>query len=271
MRRREERVLSSEEGQEELVVKRVALETWDPCSYQRKQKGRLMVGFIRHGEIHTFTEGKVYRLGPGALMAHMPNCDVEVEVKVKSELLVGVGVGEAAFALAARLFGPTALGIPGNHGLRLGAMLQWIFDIALQGGAHRELRCARLFGTLLYEISALSSTTHPEHGGAFSRWIRCKDHIDAHYREITSVAHWAEACHLDRSHLSRLARRFSSSTAQAYLLELRLSDAAERLSNGQESIATIAEEGGWSDPFVFSKAFRRKFGQSPRVWRTGGY
>lgn len=57
-------------------------------------------------------------------------------------------------------------------------------------------------------------------------------------------------------------------TPSAYILERRLVRAAERLAAAPEaSITEIAFELGFNDSAYFARAFRQRFGVSPREWR----
>lgn len=57
-------------------------------------------------------------------------------------------------------------------------------------------------------------------------------------------------------------------TPSAYILERRLARAAERLVSAQgASITEVAFELGFNDSAYFARAFRQRFGISPREWR----
>ena len=57
-------------------------------------------------------------------------------------------------------------------------------------------------------------------------------------------------------------------TPSTYILERRLARAAERLSAAAEvSITDVAFELGFNDSAYFARAFRQRFGVSPREWR----
>ena len=57
-------------------------------------------------------------------------------------------------------------------------------------------------------------------------------------------------------------------TPSTYILERRLARAAERLSAAAEvSITDVAFDLGFNDSAYFARAFRQRFGVSPREWR----
>jgi AraC family transcriptional regulator, positive regulator of tynA and feaB len=74
---------------------------------------------------------------------------------------------------------------------------------------------------------------------------------------------------VSRPYLDRLLARIGT-TASQELWARRLSRAAEDLSTAahrQRTILEVALANGFSDPAHFSRAFRKRFGQSPRSFR----
>lgn len=69
---------------------------------------------------------------------------------------------------------------------------------------------------------------------------------------------------------SALAQRFTDLLDQPpmqYLARWRLQVAAHELSNGNKSIAAIAEHVGYDSEAAFNRAFKREFGTPPAGWR----
>jgi AraC family transcriptional regulator, alkane utilization regulator len=68
-----------------------------------------------------------------------------------------------------------------------------------------------------------------------------------------------------------LAERFNTVLGQApihYVTSWRMQLAADRLRNGDDSIATIAAEVGYESEAAFSRAFKRVTGTTPGQWRV---
>ncbi len=225
------------------------------------------MGHILSGQLQLESEAESFQVRQGDSFFHMPICDLIIKSCSPCELQVAVGVGSQLFSQLDQVFDTHLAIIPTQENPRVSEYFNWMYDIAKTGGAHREQRTACLLEALILELHAVSTARAEHKGAAFANWVRCKDYIDTHYMKTHSVRDWASACHIDRSHLSRLARRFTKGTAHNYLQHLRLAFSAELLINTTYSIHQIAEEGGWSDPFVFSKAFRREFGYPPNTYR----
>ena len=60
-------------------------------------------------------------------------------------------------------------------------------------------------------------------------------------------------------------------TIRNYLLEFRMHKAANLLVGTNLSVKEIANNVGYTDQLVFSKAFKRQFGLSPKNYRAYRY
>ena len=57
-------------------------------------------------------------------------------------------------------------------------------------------------------------------------------------------------------------------TPSAYLTSVRLSKAAEMLSNGNFTVSSISESVGFSNPYYFSEVFKKKYLVPPARYRA---
>ena len=76
----------------------------------------------------------------------------------------------------------------------------------------------------------------------------------------------ADRLHLDRRYLSRIFKEKTGETLQEYIVSTRMAVAKKALLEGL-SVASTAERCGYTDVFVFSKMFKRRFGISPAHWK----
>jgi AraC family transcriptional regulator len=83
-----------------------------------------------------------------------------------------------------------------------------------------------------------------------------------------SLASEAEFARRSRFQFHRLFSRLAGETFKQYTLRLRLERAAARLIAGDETILAIALASGFSSHEVFTRAFRLRFGSSPRQYRA---
>ncbi|GEM_PF-2940493 len=252
----------------EISVLRIGHEHWEPSRFSRPGLERTLTVFLQSGHLMSRNGEQSQELLPGQVLILPRRKDLDVEILIPSEIWIAVGVGEPCARFVEAAFGTHPLILPLGSSPRVFSFMQTLFAIAVEGGPERERRCNRMYELLLLELQVAHSSKSRPGGNASQRWVACKDYIDTHFQHCRSVSQWASACHLDRSTLSRLARQHGGTTAQAYLLSLRLAQARERLTSSHLSITEIAEEGGWNDPFVFSKAYRRQYGVPPSHHRS---
>lgn len=89
------------------------------------------------------------------------------------------------------------------------------------------------------------------------------ENLKAHYDLETLAASVA----LSPSRLSHLFKQETGNSLMNVLIALRLDKAARLLEFSNHTIATIAEDVGFSSPFYFSRQFHQRFGQSPSEYR----
>jgi AraC-like DNA-binding protein len=115
--------------------------------------------------------------------------------------------------------------------------------------------------------------TLPEDGRGWLAGLR-----DRHVGKALSLLHaapdrgWTLESLAREAGLSRsaFAARFSLYIGMApmqYLTRWRLQLAAAQLSDGEASIAVIAERAGYESEAAFSRAFRKSVGMPPAAWR----
>ena len=92
--------------------------------------------------------------------------------------------------------------------------------------------------------------------------------ISKHYAEKIKITDIADNVGINRSYLSNLFRQVMSMSPQEFLISYRLDKAALMLNETEETVGNIAAAVGYADPLAFSKAFKQKFGVSPRSYRN---
>ncbi len=86
-------------------------------------------------------------------------------------------------------------------------------------------------------------------------------------REIT-VEDLANVCKLNRSYFSKLFKDSMGCPPQEFLIRLRLSKAADLMKGTGKSIGDISSMCGYPNQLHFSRAFKQRYGVSPREWRA---
>lgn len=100
------------------------------------------------------------------------------------------------------------------------------------------------------------------------RMQRFLAYIEKHYAEEISLDRLAESGNVSKSECLRCFRLSMQTAPYKYLLEYRLSKAANLLLATDDSIGEIASRTGFNQTSYFGKCFRRKTGFSPREYRS---
>lgn len=93
-------------------------------------------------------------------------------------------------------------------------------------------------------------------------------YIERNYQRELTVEEIADACRLNRSYFSKLFKENMGCPPQEFLIRLRLSKAMEMMKSSNASIGDISAACGYPNQFHFSRAFKKRYGLSPREWRN---
>jgi AraC family transcriptional regulator len=93
-------------------------------------------------------------------------------------------------------------------------------------------------------------------------------HIQANLDHDLSLAALGARIDLSPQHLQRVFKAAIGETPKAYVTRLRVERAAFCLLAHESQVAAVARECGFQGPETFIRAFRRRFGVSPRAYRS---
>lgn len=94
------------------------------------------------------------------------------------------------------------------------------------------------------------------------------DFITEKYMNKIKIDDIADFIGISRSHLTGSFKKEMGVSPQEYLINFRLEKAASLLRSSKEQINIIAYQCGYEDSLSFSKAFKQKFGMSPKAFRS---
>jgi AraC-like DNA-binding protein/effector-binding domain-containing protein len=92
-----------------------------------------------------------------------------------------------------------------------------------------------------------------------------------HLEEDLALKTLAAKAGISKFHLHRLFCGVVGETPKRFTLRLRLNLAAAMLLGGKDSILNVALASGFQSHEVFCRAFRRRFGMTPRAYRERGF
>lgn len=176
----------------------------------------------------------------------------------------GLGAEVSQHLTAVRVSGRSPIG--GIVGPMLAGLPQVIASTDPWSARRLVLSGVDLLATALGTHAALLDSVEEERGRVL-RYLELRSD-DPSLRPSTI----AGQLHISTSHLHRLFRN-SGTTVMNRLFELRLTRAAEDLSNptlNHRRISDIAYDRGFKDPAHFTRSFTRRFGVTPSQWRQQG-
>jgi AraC-like DNA-binding protein len=161
---------------------------------------------------------------------------------------------------------------PGTHGHVFALReVEQVFTALVEDGCKGTGFAGDLCTALLdYLVLKIAESRIPGKAGetpALSTYRRCRQHIIDHCDTLMSLDEVSRACLVDRAYLCRLFRRYDHQTPHQFLMRQKMHRAAERLQHSDLLVKQIAAQLGFSDPFHFSRAFKRVFGLSPDAFR----
>ena len=111
---------------------------------------------------------------------------------------------------------------------------------------------------------------HKKNSQISNRMAIFLQYIELHYKENITLEMLAKSANVSKSECLRCFKSTLQTTPYKYLIEYRLSKAAELLKNTDMLIENIASDVGFTHVSHFGKCFREKTGFSPREYRKKG-
>lgn len=120
-------------------------------------------------------------------------------------------------------------------------------------------------------MTLLTETSNPAKGDPHAPAMeRAKRHAEENLASPLGVDDLADAAGLSRFHFTRLFKAHVGASPAAWLVELRVKEAAHLLRETRLPLKEIAERCGFGDPGYFGKVFRQLTGQPPGSYRRSG-
>ena len=235
--------------------------------YQISRNGfpYLILEFVARGSGSLRMKDKPVELIPGSVFVYGPDIPVEITAHPQpamTKYFVAFSGREGLELLQECQILP---GIPRQ--VTHPETIQRIFDDLIQHGlgdhAYRKRMCMVALQYLLMKIADLSVPHDPVATPAFETYKRCRKFIEEQFLKVQTLGEIASACHVDPAYLCRLFQRFGRESPFHYLQHLRMNRAVELLQNSNLKVKDVASELGFSDPYNFSRAFKRVFGMYP--------
>ena len=152
------------------------------------------------------------------------------------------------------------------------AMAQPVEETMLYIANHAKASTLNLIGHLCLFLDALiqSSATRREVWGSRLQDFYIQEAVnfmEHNFQRELTVEEVADVCKLNRSYFSKLFKESMGCPPQEFLIRLRLSKAADQMKSTKAPIGEISAACGYPNQLHFSRAFKKRYGVSPREWR----
>lgn len=234
-------------------------------------------GIFRVGaDEHPVKSGTLFVARPGDLHEIEPAADDPLGICFWSYTLLPDRArhgGDAGRQLLQAFSAPGAPAVSTSAGPVAVVLEQLTREAALPGAASDEI-VATLAQSLLLETARAVVPDLPR--GARNRALSREQlivrtmtqYLQDNQDRAVSVRDVAAQVHLSERHANRLFRAATGTTIHAYLTQIRLEAAAQRLLERGTSIKEIAHSCGYSDVRHFTTAFRQRWGRAPAAFRA---
>ena len=155
-----------------------------------------------------------------------------------------------------------------SHVLRETMMNEMLYIVQ-----HKDMSPFHLIGHLYLFFDAMTRSISPirlKKGGRLRDFYvhEALNYIEQNFHNDISVEDIADNCGLNRSYFGKIFKESTGRTPQEFLLNYRMTKAAELLKLTKLSVSDISNAVGYDNPLHFSRAFKHVFGIPPREWRN---
>lgn len=223
------------------------------------------IEFVAEGEGTLVLNGKKHPLQPGSVFSYHAGVRHRIENTSRRPMLKYFL--DCGGQLARSRFAQSTVG--GGKIVQIGAVAEIVelFELLITNTMNEtEFSgpiCAALVETLLLKISEKTITGGAADTRASVTYERIRRHIQQHYVRLKSMTEVAAEIGVDPTYLSRVFRRFHSSSPYRFLMRLKMSHAASLLLSPDSLVKNVAAQLDFSDPFHFSRTFKSVYGVSP--------
>jgi AraC-like DNA-binding protein len=251
----------------------VACGGWERCApdyrVQRSDFEFYGMEYVAKGRGLLTLNRREHKLEPGSLFVYKPRTAHIIQTDA-GDPLVKYFV-DFSGSRARAIFGAKVLGADGIADLLHSQPIHNIYEemlaAGLKGGPLASRLCSLLLELLALRVEELAHSPADFQGRARQAFDRSRAELQKHFRKIQSVSELARLTHLDPAYLSRLYARFGGESPHEMLTRLKVNEAAAYLLQGVHSIKEVAALVGFSDPYHFSRVFKRSHGISPAAFQ----
>lgn len=147
---------------------------------------------------------------------------------------------------------------------------QWIqsmLELDLSQPGKDLFRLSHLYQLLGLVIGQMTQSVREVNTSAKNLYLKSAfNYVEMNYSRKMSCEEMAHHIGIHRKYLARLFKESLETTPQAYLMTYRMEKAKQLLEGTFLSVSEVAVSVGYSDPLIFSKAFKKYCGAPPSAF-----
>ncbi len=223
------------------------------------------IEFVAGGSGSVRLRRKRYPLGPGVVFIYGPAMAHEITSEP----------GRPLTKYFVDVFGSEVDTLMQRAGLKAGMAVQVldvsgikrIYDMMLAEGGRqwRDMNrvLTQLARLLIIKLGESFTPRSAQQTSAAASFERCWQYVHEHAAEVSTLRDLAVGVGLAPEHVCRLFRQFGHPPPMKYIMRRRIDLAAAELAATGCAVKTAALTAGFSDPYHFSRVFRRFMGMPP--------
>ena len=222
--------------------------------------------FPLKGQARMFFNGVPYEMAPGKIFHCGPNMALDKEVMGRADwnyMVIHYKVDDSAKDEFPQAFSHYQL--DSGYSTRIPDLLQHLYNACLMPGNLSALRAQSLFFSILDEILTCADVRCSEQDRELVE--QAVTYMKNHHMERLTVAKLAGQYGLNSRQFAYVFQKYTGTAPLEYITDLRLRRARELLCTTACSIAEISACVGYSDPYYFSKLFKKHTGFCPSAYK----
>jgi len=157
-----------------------------------------------------------------------------------------------------------------NDNIPMSHLLEYVVNIFIRG-LPPEWLARQLAQQLLGEFVRAQKRPEGPDSGSAPELERMRQYVIARLHQPLSLRDLVEFSRLSPSTVGRLFRERLQMTPVAWIMRLKMERAQMLFRTRRLSVNEVGEQVGFSDPYYFSKCFKKASGLSPRDYRKKNY
>lgn len=260
----------------EITLVHVGREDCKPYHAVSATRDEYIIHFILSGDGFYSANGNTWPLGPGQMFLIRPDESVVYYADANnpwSYVWIGFKGMRADTILRNCGFTKNHLSLPAPAPDEYMNCFYELFEhkaLNFSEDLYRESILLKLFSILVRHHNKLTLNDDQEPNGySDNTYVNLAiDYINQTYMQGIGVSDISDSIGITRSHLNHIFQKELNTSVQNFLIDFRLHKSANLLASTTMPVKEISKFVGYNDQLVFSKAFKKKFGLSPKSYRT---